>query len=195
MARTGRRPGGSGTQQAILDAARSAFGESGYDGATIRSIAAKASVDPALVHHYYGTKERLFVTAMQLPLDPATMIEPLLAKGIDGLGERIVTLLLSVWESTGSTGPFAALLRSALTNERAATMFREFIDRALFSRIAAAIEVDRPEFRAGMAASQMAGIIVLRYLVQLPAVVNATPEEIIAAVAPTVQRYLAEPLD
>jgi AcrR family transcriptional regulator len=195
MARTGRRPGGSGTQDAILDAARSAFGEHGYDAATIRAIAGKAGVDPALVHHYYGTKEQLFVAAMQLPFDPAALLAPVLAPGLDGLGERIIRTLLGIWEQTGPTGPFAALLRSALTNDRAAAMFREFLQQALFDRIITAIEVDRPEFRAGLAASQLVGVVVLRYLIQLPTVVAATPDDLVAAIAPTLQRYLTEPLD
>jgi len=120
MARTGRRPGESGTQQAILDAARAAFTETGYDGATMRGIARAAGVDPALVHHYFGTKEDLFVAAMQLPFDPAVIIPALLAPGIDGLGERILRLFLSIWDSPERVSPFIALLRGAMTHETSA---------------------------------------------------------------------------
>ncbi|MFG1923780.1 TetR family transcriptional regulator [Cryptosporangium sp. NPDC048952] len=196
MPRTGRRPGGgSGTQEAILDAARAAFSESGYDGATIRGIAGKAGVDPALVHHYYGTKEQLFVAAMELPFDPTVILPALLEPGLDGLGERVVRMLLGVWDSAGDNNPFAALLRSAMTYDRAATMFREFASRAIFATIVEAIDADRPELRTAMVASQMAGIVMTRYLLKLPAMVQATPDELVAGIGPTLQRYLTDPLD
>lgn len=194
MARTGRRPGGSGTQQAILDAARAAFSEAGYDGATIRGIAGRAGVDPALVHHYYGTKEKLFVATMELPFDPSVTIPALLEPGLDGLGERIVRMLISVWDNVGQYNPFIALLRSAITHEKAAAMFREFITKAIFAHIIAAVDADRPELRTGMVASQIAGLVMTRYLIKLPAMVAATPDEIVAGIGPTLQRYLTEPL-
>lgn len=195
MARTGRRPGGgTGTQQAILDAARSAFGESGYDGATIRAIAAKAGVDPALVHHYYGTKEQLFIATMELPFDPSVMIPALLEPGLDGLGERLVRMLLRVWDDAGAYNPFAALLRSAFTNEQAAAMFREFATKAIFGRVVVAVRADRPELRTGLVASQMAGLVATRYLLRLPSMVAASHDELAATLGPTIQRYLTEPL-
>ncbi|MFI5957134.1 TetR family transcriptional regulator [Cryptosporangium sp. NPDC051539] len=195
MARTGRRPGGgSGTQDAILDAARAAFSESGYDGATIRGIAGQAGVDPALVHHYFGTKEQLFVATTELPFDPAVVIPALIEPGLDGLGERIVRMLLSVWDTAGPYNPFIALLRSAVTHEKAAAMFREYATQAIFGRIVQAIDADRPELRTAMVASQMAGLVMTRYLIKLPAMVEAAPDELVAGIGATVQRYLTEPL-
>src|SRR5215469_9883139 len=79
--RTGRRAGDSGTRAAILDSARQQFAAYGYDGATIRAIAAGAGVDPALVHHFYGTKEGLFASAMELPIVPSEFIGAALAEG------------------------------------------------------------------------------------------------------------------
>ena len=99
VARTGRRPGHQDTREAILAAAREAFAERGFDGASIRLIAAGAGVDPALVHHYFGTKDQLFLDAMQAPIDPAQIIPQALAGGVDGVGERLVRTLLGVWDS------------------------------------------------------------------------------------------------
>src|ERR687897_3533809 len=89
MARTGRRPGVSGTREAILDAARRAFAEQGYQRATIRGVAELAGVDPALVHHYFGTKQELFVAAVRLPVNPVEQLTTVLAAEPDQVGPRI----------------------------------------------------------------------------------------------------------
>ena len=93
--RSGRRPGDSGTRAAILEAAKDSFAASGYDATTIRGVARAAAVDPALVHHFFGTKEQLFGAAMELPVDPAVLVPALLAEGTDGLGERLVRMFLT----------------------------------------------------------------------------------------------------
>ena len=90
MVRTGRRPGNQDTREAILSAARDAFAERGFDAASIRTIAAAAEVDPALVHHYFGTKDQLFLAAMQVPIDPNKVIPAVLAGGLDGVGDASV---------------------------------------------------------------------------------------------------------
>ncbi len=190
MARTGRRPGDSGTQQAILDAARSAFTETGYDGATVRGIAREAAVDPALVHHYFGTKEHLFVAAMQLPIDPAVIIPALIAPGVDGLGERIVRMFLSVWDSPEAVHPFLGLLRSAMTHEKSAAMMREFVTSAIFGRLTAALEVDQPQLRANLVASQLMGIAFTRYILRVEPLAGTDADTVVTIVAPTLQRYL-----
>jgi AcrR family transcriptional regulator len=135
MVRTGRRPGESGAREAILDAARRAFSEHGYEGATIRGIAARAGVDPALVHHFYGSKEQLFATAMELPFRPSEIIPTLLEGGPDGLGERILRLFLPIWDEPG-VSPFVALIRSASSNQRAAAMLRKFMSQEVIGRLA-----------------------------------------------------------
>ena len=128
MARTGRRPGNSGTREAILDAARRAFAERGYQQATIREVAGIAGVDPALVHHYFGTKQDLFVAAVEIPVNPfQAFIELVSEEGLDTLGERQLELFLSVWDQSEQRSPMVALIRSAVSEERAAAMLREFI--------------------------------------------------------------------
>src|SRR5256886_13037811 len=99
MPRTGRRPGTGGTREKILAAARSRFGQEGYDGTTIRGIAAGAGVDPAMVPHYFGSKEGVFLAAVEFPVDPAVFIPRLLEPGLDGLGERLVSFFLETWDS------------------------------------------------------------------------------------------------
>ena len=190
MARTGRRKGNPGTREAILAAARDAFAERGYDKATIRQIAAGAVVDPALVHHYFGTKEQLFLATVQVPINPEEFIPKIFEQGIDGVGERLVRTFLSVWDSpVGSTA--AALLRSAVQHEWSARMLREFLVTQILRR--AAPLLGRPKdggLRASLVASQMVGLAMARYILKLEPLASTPPEVVVAAVAPNVQRYI-----
>ncbi|MGO8961668.1 MAG: TetR family transcriptional regulator [Streptosporangiaceae bacterium] len=197
-ARTGRRAGDSGTREAILEAARGQFAENGYDGATIRAIAAAAGVDPALVHHYYGNKERLFAAAMQLPFVPSEAITAALAPSAgragESLGTHLVRSALALWESPEARGSFQALLRSALTSDQAAAMLREFITEAILMPVASAAGGTDPTstpFRASLIGSQMLGLAMARYVLQFGPVAAASPEQLAAAIGPTIDRYLS----
>ncbi len=191
MSRTGRRPGESDTRADILTAARRAFAQRGYDNATMRGIARDADVDPALVHHYFGSKQGLFVAAMEFPIDPAAVLPGLLAPGLDGLGDRLVRFFLSVWESTGDKSPFLALIRGAVSHEESASLLREFIGREVLGRVAAAVDATEPELRATLVGSQMVGLAMARYVIRIEPLASADVETVVAAVAPTIQRYLA----
>jgi AcrR family transcriptional regulator len=194
-ARTGRRAGDSGTREAILQAARAQFAERGYDGATIRAIAAAAAVDPALVHHFYGSKESLFAATMQLPVIPSEVIGAVMAghEHTDGFGAHIVRSVLAVWESSEVRGPFQAMLRSALTSDKAAATLREFISAAILrpvASVAGGTDPERTPFRASLVASQMLGLALGRYVLRFGPVAEASPEELAAAIGPTIDRYL-----
>ncbi|MFG2007505.1 TetR family transcriptional regulator [Micromonospora sp. NPDC048868] len=189
--RTGRRPGNPDTRQAILDAARAAFAERGFDGASIRAVAAAAQVDPALVHHYFGSKDRLFLAAMHAPVDPAELLPRVLAGDRAGLGERLVRAFLGVWDSPAGTAG-VALLRSAVSNEWTARLLREFLVTQVLRRIVDQLDVDPAELplRGSLVASQLIGLAMMRHVVRLEPVASAAPETLVAAVGPTVQRYL-----
>jgi AcrR family transcriptional regulator len=190
MARTGRRPGDSGTREAILDAARRAFAERGYDAATIRGVAEAAGVDPALVHHYFGTKQGLFVAAMKLPFDPTDVVGPLLAGDREHIGERLATTFVSLWDQGTVMDPLMALIGSAVSNEQAATMLREFITHVLFKRITEQLGLPDGHLRACLVASQLVGLIVTRYIIRIEPLASAPPGVVVAAIAPTLQRYI-----
>ncbi|MBE2315394.1 TetR family transcriptional regulator [Solirubrobacter sp. CPCC 204708] len=190
MARTGRRRGESGTREAILDAARACFAERGFSTTSVRSIAAAAGVDPALVHHYFGTKGELFAAAMELPLDPGAAVPALLEPGIDGLGERLVRFFLGVWDEPAARQRVQAVLRSALTEEAAAALLRDFVTTQVLGRVAAALGTPDGELRASLVGSQLVGLGLLRYLVRVEPLASADEDTVVAAVAPTIQRYL-----
>ncbi|RLK12365.1 TetR family transcriptional regulator [Micromonospora sp. M71_S20] len=189
--RTGRRPGNPDTRQAILDAARAAFAERGFDGASIRAVAAAARVDPALVHHYFGSKDRLFLAAMHAPVDPAELLPSVLAGDRAGLGERLVRTFLGAWDSPAGTAG-VALLRSAVSNEWTARLLREFLVTQVLRRVLDQLDVDPAELplRGSLVASQLIGLAMMRHVVRLEPVASAAPETLVAAVGPTVQRYL-----
>lgn len=193
MPRSGRRPGSSGSREKILAAARAHFAKLGYDGATLRGIAASSRVDPALVTHFFGSKERLFVEALHFP-DPAVFIPRLLEPGREGVGERLVAFFLAVWDSPEGR-PLLGLVRSVAANERAAEMLRQFISREVLGRIAAELDVDQPKLRAALSGSQLIGLAFLRYIVRLEPIASAPQGELVRLVGPTLQRYIAGPLD
>ncbi|GAA3761065.1 TetR family transcriptional regulator [Micromonospora maritima] len=194
--RTGRRPGNPDTRESILAAARAAFAERGFDATPIRAVAAAAGVDPALVHHYFGTKEDLFRAAMAIPIDPAELVPRVLAGGRDEVGERLVRTFLGVWDSPAGTAA-VALLRSAVSNQWTARLLREFLTTQILRRVLDRLDLDPAEapLRGALVATQVAGLAMMRYVIRLEPVASATPDTLAATIGPTVQRYLTGPLD
>jgi AcrR family transcriptional regulator len=186
----GRPSDGADRRADILDAARHEFASKGYDGATVRAIARAASVDPALVHHYFGTKERVFTEAMALPMNPSEVLPDMLEGDPAGIGERFARLFFSLWSDEDFRRPMLAMLRSATTSEQGAQMLREFVGTALLARLAANLGAPDAALRASAAAAQLVGLALLRYVIEVPPVVAATEDELVALVAPTLQRYL-----
>jgi AcrR family transcriptional regulator len=201
--RSGRRGGDSGTREAILAAARARFGDLGYDRATIRKIAGDAGVDAALVHHFYGTKEQLFVAAMRLPVNPGDLIQAAVAAAAQdeggSLGEHMLRTVLAVWDVAEVRAMFLGLLRSATTSEQATAMLREFVTDAILDRLAEVAGRAAPgggdaDYRAALVASQVLGLALTRYVLGLDALKRASHEDLAAAIGPTLDRYLAGPV-
>lgn len=188
--RPGRRPGDSGTREAILAAARRSFEATGFAGTTIRGIAGAAGVDPALVHHFFGTKQQLFGAALDIPFDPVVLVAELLQDGVHGLGQRIVGTFLKTWDGGGGRSQMLALLRTAVADEQAAGSLRDFLVGAVFGPLARAVSPDRVDLRAALVAAQMMGLAVARYVVRLEPLDMACPDELAPALGPTLDRYL-----
>lgn len=193
--RTGRRPGNPDTREAILTAARATFAERGFDAASIRSIATAAGVDPALVHHYFGSKEELFRATVSIPVDPAELVPRVLAGGRDEVGERLVRTFLTVWDSPVGAAA-VALLRSAMSNQWTARLLREFLVTQILRRVVEQLDLDPAELplRGALVATQIAGLAMMRYVIYLEPVASASPDTLAATIGPTVQRYLTGPL-
>lgn len=192
-ARRGRRPSGEDTRELIAEAARGEFADKGYDGTTLRSVARVAGVDPALVHHYFDGKSDLFAQAVvQTRVNPAVLVDAVLDGPREALGERLVREFLGVWDDPEHQGRLVAMLRSVLTNEQLGQVFREFIGREVVGRVTRHTGVSDAQRRGALAASQMVGLATMRYLVRMPPMVHATPDELARWVGPTIQRYLVD---
>ena len=188
--RPGRPAGNSNTRDRILGSARELFARNGIKNTSIRAVAAAAGVDSALVHHYFGTKEKLFAAAVHIPIDPMDVIGPLREVPIEELGHRLPSILLALWDSEVGAS-FIATLRSVLAGSEV-NLFRTFIQDVIGVEVGS--RVDSPPgtglIRVQFVASQLVGIIMARYILELEPFASLPPQQIADTIAPNLQRYL-----
>ncbi|CDO06297.1 TetR/AcrR family transcriptional regulator [Mycolicibacterium cosmeticum] len=188
--RPGRPPGASDTRERILASARELFARNGFDKTSIRAIATAAGVDGALVHHYYGTKQQLFAAAIQIPIDPMQVIGPLRETPVDEIGLMLPSLLLPLWDSEIGKG-LIATLRSILGGADV-SLVRSFLQEVIAVEVGS--RVDNPPgsgpIRVQFVASQLVGVVVARYILELEPFASLPPEAIAKTIAPNLQRYL-----
>lgn len=190
-ARTPEADSAPGTRELILTAAREAFAERGYDKASIRAIARGAGVDSALVHHYFGTKEQVFAAAVASAVEPAAAAVRSMPKDHPAaVGEQLVRFFLGIWENPETRGPLLAISRSALTNDTAARIFRGFISDQLVGQMAAKIDGEDAALRVQLAAAQLVGCAMLRYILEIEPLASAPVEKVVERLVPVVQGHL-----
>jgi AcrR family transcriptional regulator len=193
--RTGRRPGTTGTREAILGSARRRFAQDGYARATLRAIAAEAGVDQKLIAHFFGSKQQLFLAAVGLPLDPGEVLPGVLAGGEpDVVTERLATLLTSILEQPNLIQPIAAVLRASTTEPELTQLLRDFFPGALIEPLSDYLGPGDPALRLNLFGSQIVGLVMLRVVLEVEPIVSAPARSVAAAVAPTLTRYLIGPL-
>jgi AcrR family transcriptional regulator len=166
MSRTGRRPGAPDTRDAILAVARRRFAIRGYDATSLRDIATAAKVDPALVIHYFGTKEGLFVAATGLPDGLSVLFENLAALPLHDFAAALVRAYLHLIDSEGSRNAILALVRSAVSNDKAAAMLREFLTAQLLPVIGRFTPHPDAQLRASLVTAQLIGIATQRHVIR-----------------------------
>jgi AcrR family transcriptional regulator len=188
--RRGRRPGPSGTREAIAQAARRQFAELGFDRTTIRAVATEAGVDPALVLHYFGSKQRLFFEAVGLPFEVSELVEQLQNGPREEVGDRVVRFALGVLSEPDGLARWSGMIRAAASDPAAAEVLREVLTRRIFEPLAEALGSDDAQLRANLASSQMVGLVMARYIIAIEPLASVNSETIAAAIAPTIQRYL-----
>jgi AcrR family transcriptional regulator len=187
----GRRPvGGADTRETIVAAARVLFAERGYERTTMRAVAEAAAVDPALIHHYFGNKEGLLAETLALPVDPSVVLAGL-ESDPSTAGSELVRRIVGVWESQPEVRErMIALLRTSVSHPPAAAVVRDVLGSTVLAGIARVVQADHPELRASLVGTQIGGLMLGRYILGIPGVADATPEELVAAIGPVVQHYL-----
>jgi AcrR family transcriptional regulator len=169
----GRRPAGSDTKAAIVVAARRRFSEMGYPRTTMRAIAADAGVDPRLITHFFGSKEQLFASVVELPFDPDAVFPMLLAGGGDDIGRRLAEFILGVLENPQARNTVTGIIRAAASEDAAAAQIRDFVVTRTLTPLARQLGADRPELRAALVGSQIVGLTFARHVVGIPALRDA----------------------
>lgn len=185
--RRGRRSGTSDTRGHIVSAARNLFALHGYDGVSLRHIARAASVDAALVHHYFDGKDDLFAACIDLPADPAEVLANVVSAAPEDRAEVLILTLLNLWESPAQAA-LLALVRGAVGSHTQAALVREVLRRRILNLVAAGL--DDADVRGALAASQLIGLMMARYVIKLDPLASATHEEVVRLVEPTIKRYL-----
>jgi AcrR family transcriptional regulator len=190
MVRTGRRPGVSTSRARILEIARRRFAEAGYDATSMRAIAAEAGVDPSVVVHFFGSKDGLFRAAVGWPFDPAGLPAEVEASGGGDIGLGLARTFLGHWDHPDRGPALLAMLRSAMSHPTSALLLREFLGRQLFANVPSGLRGPDAGLRVNLAASQLIGVAVLRYGLRVEPIASQHIDELVAWLAPTINRYL-----
>jgi len=191
--RRGRRPGSPDTRADVLAAARQSFAAKGYAGTSVRAVASTAGVDPALVHHYFGSKDDLFLAALEVKVDPRQAMAPVVEGGVDGAGERLMRIFVTVWGDEETRLPLLALVRG-IVDPGGQQLLRDGFQKMVFGPLGLALGLDQPERRMAHVGSQLVGLVVTRYVLALEPLASMPDEQVVATYAPVIQGYLSGPL-
>nr|NLD41706.1 TetR/AcrR family transcriptional regulator [Actinomycetales bacterium] len=193
--RRGRRAaGGSEARDAILAAACAEFDDHGYTGTTLRAVARRAGVDVALLSYYFRSKDNLFRLAVGYPIEPSVLVEEALRVPVEELGREIVRLVLTAWGDPGVVTAMRGIVQLKVANQDNWASLAEFYQTILLQPIVEAIGGEDAEYRAAMASSELIGLAVVRYLLEVPAVRDASIEALVEPLGAQIQRWLTGPL-
>jgi AcrR family transcriptional regulator len=189
--RRGRRQGEPVSRDAVLAAAKQRFASEGFEKTTLRAIAQDAHVDPSMVLYLFGSKEALFRESLRLILDPEALVAALTGGDDPDIGTRMVRTYLRIWETPDSAASMRAMLQSATSNSDAHDAFRGFVQDYVLTAVSGVLGGDEhAKLRAMLAASQLVGTAMLRYIIEVPPLATLSADEVVALIAPTVTRYL-----
>ncbi|HKV20029.1 MAG TPA: TetR family transcriptional regulator [Mycobacterium sp.] len=193
--RRGRRQGEPVSRDAVLRAAKQRFADEGYEKATLRAIADDAHVDPSMVIYLFGSKAELFRESLRLIIDPEVLAGAL-AEGDGDMGTRMVRAYLGIWEHPDTAATMVAMLQSATSNSDAHDAFRGFMQTYVLTAVSAAIGGgEQARLRALLAATNLVGTAVLRYVMRVAPLADLPAEDVVPLIAPSVNRYLTAPAE
>jgi AcrR family transcriptional regulator len=191
--RRGRRHGEPVSRAAVLSAATQHFATEGYEKTTLRAIAKDVHVDPSMVLYLFGSKEELFRESLRLIIDPEVLVAALTGAADDDpdIGTRMVRTYLRIWETPDTAATMRAMLQSATSNTDANDAFRGFMQNYVLTAVSGVLGGgEQARLRAMLAASNLVGTAMLRYIIQVPPLATLSADEVVALIAPTVTRYL-----
>jgi len=181
------------SRDVVLAAAKTRFAAEGYEKTTLRSIADDAHVDPSMVLYLFGSKADLFKEALRLIVDPVNLVDALTGGPDDDpdIGTRMMRAYLRIWESPDTGPSMVAMLQSATSNSDAHEAFRTFMQNYVLTAVSGVLGGgEQARLRAMLAASQLVGVAVLRFVMKVPPLATLSDDELIRLIAPTVTRYL-----
>ncbi len=189
--RRGRRSGSDHSREAIVVAARKLFAEHGFDGTSLRQVAREASVDPAMVHHFFKGKDELFASSVELPADPEEVLAGVETLEPEARAEALVRAVVRLWEGPAQPG-LVAFVRGTIGSKAKTALLRETVSRTILSRVMVGVQgpAEEVRLRGNLVATQVVGLMLLRYVIRLEPLASADQEEVVSMVAPTIQRYL-----
>jgi AcrR family transcriptional regulator len=189
--RSGRRPGESGTREAILAAAQRQFADVGYDRASLRSIAREARVDQKLVAYFFGSKQKLLAAAVAFPYHPAETIPGVLAGDPEGMGERMASFLLGLLEERDARDRIVALIRAATSSPEAAQILRDRLLDEFGGPVAKALGSEDAVLRANLVNTLCIGLVVTKYMIGVEPLASMPPDAAAGAIGPALQSFLS----
>lgn len=192
--RRGRRPGEGNARADIESAARDSFARDGYAMTSIRGVARAAGVDPALVRHYFQTKENLFAAVIRLPFDPAIAVHRITSAGRDRVGRELATVVSEILADPARSQQVVAMVRAAATEPQGARLIRGALTTAMIVPIVEILQSDHAEKRAALASAQIIGFLMGRLILGFESLVALDAEAVVAALAPSLQQSLTGPL-
>ncbi|OBG42327.1 TetR family transcriptional regulator [Mycolicibacterium fortuitum] len=192
--RSGRWRTGQQNKQRIIDAAREHFMRDGYEKATVRSIAADAGVDVAMVYYHFGNKEGLFTASvLDTPQHPLHQLANLLEEGPGEIGARLVRDVVQRWDAGASFDLLLTVFRSADIHPLARKLLHDTLAGPVAQQIAEQFGVDNAELRVELVTVHLVGLAFARYQLKIEPMASASIDDLAAWIGPTVQRYLTDP--
>lgn len=188
--RGGRRPGSTMTRQDIIRSARKLFAERGYRGATTRAIAQDARVDPALIHHFFRTKEGLFAAAIGDAFRPEAILETVGEPGDGTVGEKLIHGFLKLWDDPEAREPMLAVVRSSMAYDDAARLVSEFVTTQVIGQVVKRYSTSDLELRTSLIGAQIIGILVVRYVLRIEPFASIASETVATLLGPGIDRCL-----
>ncbi len=182
---------GAQTRAHILHVARAAFARTGFESTSVRSIAAEAGVDQALVHRYFGTKKQLFLAVIRIPIDPDVVLAPVLTAPHDRVAEVYLRAVMTLWDSEAEP-VILSVVRTMVASPDDEPLIRSFLVEIALRALEPVIEdgSETAQLRLSLVASQVVGLLLARKIGRIEPIASMSIDDVVTFVAPTLQRYL-----